>query len=413
MSKRWIVAMVVLLAARVAQGQSLGEVAEKDKERRAKAQASGAQARTLTDDDLKKKTGGSGTYNVVSTPRPADDAPGPAVRWPVTMKLAGTLFTSHTAEKQAYVVSVAGLLRRGSYAELEEMAATLRKSRPRFSSGLPKLYAFYSALTAEGSGLPANEYDERIRSWILERGRSVTPRIARAKTVMDAGWKARGARLAKDVAAAAFAELEKRAEEAWRICQEAKGLPDRDVELYGEMIRICTARECSRAEVEGIFREGLKIDPLYDDLYLHMAHYLLPKWNGKPGDVEKLAESARATRPGKEGAILSARVAAEVLMDEGTQRYLAGYHFLWDDVRPGLQALIETYPSTSWTRHVAARLSCAHGRALPPAVVFAMKNAWDEDGEKVWKDKDRFDTCMNGYVLTGMPWDTVSYGAKN
>jgi hypothetical protein len=74
MSKPWIAVTVVLIAAGPVSAQSLGQVAEKDKAKRAQAEASGTKAKTLTDDDLKRSgQGGSGTYNVIADTVKAED----------------------------------------------------------------------------------------------------------------------------------------------------------------------------------------------------------------------------------------------------------------------------------------------------------------------------------------------------
>ena len=48
------------------------------------------------------------------------------------------------------------------------------------------------------------------------------------------------------------------------------------------------------AAVEAAFREGVAIDPGYTPLYSQMAIYLLPRWYGRPGDVERFADQALA-----------------------------------------------------------------------------------------------------------------------
>jgi hypothetical protein len=57
-------AIVSLAAAGMASAQSLADVAEKEKARRAKAQDAGAKPKTFTEEDLKKGGSGNGTYNV-------------------------------------------------------------------------------------------------------------------------------------------------------------------------------------------------------------------------------------------------------------------------------------------------------------------------------------------------------------
>jgi hypothetical protein len=75
MSRTWTVAAVLLLAAGVASAQSLGEVAEKERARRHKAQEAGVKPRSYTDKDLGRDNVGAGTFNATGDVRGATGAP--------------------------------------------------------------------------------------------------------------------------------------------------------------------------------------------------------------------------------------------------------------------------------------------------------------------------------------------------
>jgi WD40 repeat protein len=54
-------------------------------------------------------------------------------------------------------------------------------------------------------------------------------------------------------------------------------------------------------ETRALFDAGRKIDPANSSLYDAMAEYLLPRWHGQPGDVEKLAAEMVREMPGDDG----------------------------------------------------------------------------------------------------------------
>src|SRR5207249_3136293 len=56
-----------------------------------------------------------------------------------------------------------------------------------------------------------------------------------------------------------------------------------------------------RAEVDALLEAGMKIDPTYNEMYKEMAVYLLPRWNGEPGDVERFAADIVKRLPGDDG----------------------------------------------------------------------------------------------------------------
>lgn len=72
---RWVAPVMVLTILGTASAQSLGEVAEKEKARRAKNQERGKKVRTLTADDLRSGGQAGGTFNVME---PATAAPAQA-----------------------------------------------------------------------------------------------------------------------------------------------------------------------------------------------------------------------------------------------------------------------------------------------------------------------------------------------
>lgn len=88
--------------------------------------------------------------------------------------------TSFTGERQAYRHAISALLDAENFYELESRADSLRRDKPRFSSGAPVLFDFYEGLNPAGHHVPGSlrgRYHTLLERWQANRPTSLTPRV--------------------------------------------------------------------------------------------------------------------------------------------------------------------------------------------------------------------------------------------
>src|SRR5439155_1565611 len=89
--------------------------------------------------------------------------------------------------------------------------------------------------------------------------------------------------------------------QARKLLDQAIKLGVKDGEAYSLLLGVARAEGWSHEQTRAIFDAGGAIDPTYVWLYSAMAEYLLPRWYGKSGDVERFAAEVAKMLPGENG----------------------------------------------------------------------------------------------------------------
>jgi hypothetical protein len=117
-----------------------------------------------------------------------------------------------------------------------------------------------------------------------------------ANTVSAEGWKLHAERYALDAATLA----------------EAAKLPEKCPYWYEAMQQIALEQGWEKAQARELFEQAIAFEPDYYHYYREYAYYLLPKWEGQPGDVEAFAKEMYEKVGGQYGAYLYFEIASLV-----------------------------------------------------------------------------------------------------
>jgi hypothetical protein len=304
----------------------------------------------------------------------------------------------YEGERMGYRVAVTANLRQRRFEELEAQVQALRSGRDRFGSGLSKLSAFYQGLIPLGETAPASVadlFETALKEWQAQRPDSITPRAGLIHLEQQRAFTARGLEFAPKVTPEGWKGMEEHMKRAWQMVDTAEPIKEKDAEYFSLLIHLCQAGHCARGKAEGFLKAGLAIDPSYDGLYVSMADYLLPQWQGSVEDVTRFA--ARAADESRQylGDIAYSRVATVALMTEGDalpQRYPG---LSWQRIQKGLADLDERFPNSARTFHLSARFACAyHDPAVAQAAFTALGGpVWSRDAEAIWFRQERLQQC--------------------
>ena len=100
--------------------------------------------------------------------------------------------------------------------------------------------------------------------------------------------------------------------EARQLLNEAVEIGVKDAEAYRLLVIIARAEGWPEEEARATLAEGQRVDSLYYPLYIEFARYLLPRWHGKRGDIERFAAEMTERLPGDDGLEAFARIAAAI-----------------------------------------------------------------------------------------------------
>ena len=248
--------------------------------------------------------------------------------------------------------------RKFTWAELEAEFDRLRQDRKERPQAMHELSDWYERVSSPSFTESKNFLDhfERLKSWRDVNPDSSTRLVALAKTYIAYAWAARGGGWAYTVTPEGWEQFHGRLTEARRLLEQAIEMGVQDGEAYALLIEVAKAEALPDEQARQWLNEGQKLDPGYAWMYARMAEYLLPRWHGQPGDVERFAAEMTRELPGDDGLDAFAHIAWQVNRYDRTTLWWGQYD------RPLLgksaRVLAQRYPSAPLMVNFAAQ--CAY-----------------------------------------------------
>jgi hypothetical protein len=244
--------------------------------------------------------------------------------------------------------------------ELDQSVEVSRELRKRWGLPYTDIANHYNWL-ASPTASESKTLEEHLKH--LERGLNEAPespagRVVMAKALLHHAWEARGSDVASTVTEEGWRLFHERAARAHRLLDEAIALGVKDGEAYARLVNVGYAEGHSRDQVQAWVDAGMKLDPTYYAIYDEMAVYLLPRWMGQPGDIERFAADVASKVSGDNGLEAYARIALS------TQNYECGWGetLFRGEYDPkmlvrGAEVLLKRNPGSSVAGHFAALCS--------------------------------------------------------
>lgn len=320
----------------------------------------------------------------------------------------GYLFSSkymprHTmcdpAEFKPYEKLVRTLFYDEQFNELEKMANDLRDKKSHFPEGLDKLFYFYDALDN-----PSPETEENyqrvfsiLNKWSEKYPNSITERVAEAGTWVNYGWFARGSGWARTVTKDGWQLLDVRLKKAYEI------LTQTDISKTGEcperfslLMKVGLGQGWDREKFETIFKSAVSYDPSYYRFYFDKTVYLLPRWEGKPGEWQRFAEEATKLTPASEGMTAYTRILLST-WTYGSAGEWDTFDYLgvsWEKMKQGFLDMEKNYPGSSWNSNYFALFATIANDTDTAYDLF--QKIGDNPDLGVWGTMNRYDFFRKG-----------------
>lgn len=296
-------------------------------------------------------------------------------------------------ENNEYRLQIRGLYNNSRFAQLETEAKKARDSKARMKNGAWQLHHFYTCLECRDDEPESmwQLHDRIHQAWIAAFPKSITARIAYADFQAEYAWHARGSGYAGSVS-----------QQGWklfgeRLAQGRKTLEDAARELgitcpmwYQVRLRIGLGQNASRTEYDAIYAAAKKFEPQFTTYDSAHAKYLLPRWNGQPGEWEAAAlkDAAWPGGPGLEG------YAFVVSQMRGSYSNLfKETKVSWPKVREGFEKMSANYPESLEVLSVYTSLACSAGDQATARCLFAKLN--NRMYPSAWGDEAHFARCRN------------------
>jgi len=153
-------------------------------------------------------------------------------------------------------------------------------------------------------------------------------------------------------------------------------------------------------EMDALFEKGIAIEKCYWPLYENMALSILPRWGGRPGQLEAFARRAVELTQQKDGQILYFKIAdAAIGMKNAEPKQFKQLGFSYKILQQAQDDLVKRYPDTNdnYLLNFSCFLACAYGDKDKAKNLFVQIGSnWVKS---VWCDEDIFNKYKS-WVLT-------------
>lgn len=246
----------------------------------------------------------------------------------------------------------------------------------------------------------ADQFETWLNDWQAQSPGSITPRNGLIQLERQRAFTARGLEFAPNVTPEGLQGFEEHMKRAWGLVDEARPIKEKDAAFFRLLIDLCLGGSCPGGKAEEYLKAGLSIDPSYDDLYVAMANYLLPRWYGSVDELTRFAAHAADESRQYLGEIAYVRIATVALLTEGNalpERYPG---LSWERIQRGLADLDQRFPNSARTVHLRARFACAYHDAATAQSAFKAlgRPAWDRDASELWFQPERLEQCYGAPV---------------
>jgi hypothetical protein len=282
------------------------------------------------------------------------------------------------------------LLQSKRFDDLEACTAGYLKHKAKFGSGAYRLTAVYAACSR-----PAKDRDDEnawashvalVDAWAQARPQSATARLALARAYIHYAWHARGSGDADTITPEGWQQFHKRLKQASDQLAQAERLSDRDPDLYAAKIAIGKGLGMPHSQAEAIVRKCVAIEPWCPETMQEMAVYLLPRWGGQPGELERFAKQAVEMTHETCGRAMYFYVVYEIVHYESD--VFKTHHFSWTLVKQSYDDLDKRFPASELNRHRCCLLACAAGDRERARELFA--ELTPRFPTAVWSDSANF-----------------------
>jgi hypothetical protein len=220
---------------------------------------------------------------------------------------------------------------------------------------------------------------------------SITPRIALATSLHRWAWVARGNGMADTVTPEGWRLFDERIKEAQVVLDGSAKMQNMCPQWYSEMMTVGLGQSWDAKRVKENFDRGIQFEPDYYYLYLQFANYLLPKWDGHPGDASTFARSSADRLGGSAGDLLYFQIAT-VLIRRGDGDFPIK-QMDWERIRRGYQALSTQYGVDRRTKNQLAFMAYKYRDVNVLKQQFAVIG--DDWAPGVWRDRKFFDRARD------------------
>ena len=306
--------------------------------------------------------------------------------------------TPEEKAQRRFLRDISNKLWAADFAGVDAAAEQARVAKMRLPGGGWQIHAIYGVLSEpHGREMDWDAHLARLMQWIAKEPRSVTARVALAQGYKDYAWVARGDGQAEKMTPEGTVLFFARLAVARKVLDQARQAGLVDAEWYLVNLTVTLAQEMGRPLLDQAFREAVAAEPDYLYLYKDYANFILPKWDGKPGEAASFAAKSADSIGGQRGDELYFQIAS-TLLGRGNWNFEAK-QLDWARIQRGAAGIEQSYGASNGERNEMARMATKFGDVGVAKVEFAQIG--DRWSASVWKNQRQFDRAREAAGVAG------------
>jgi hypothetical protein len=289
-------------------------------------------------------------------------------------------------------------LRHHQFDDLESFANEIRSRKTMMVGGRWVLSLLYESIEEPAAGSSVDEpgwkaHFALLDDWKAKYPRSITARVAYARSMVNYAWKARTIKYASGVTEAQWKLFYERLEEARKILIDANDeIGEKSPGWYSTMLTIANGEGWERKDYMKTFEEAVELEPTYESYYHQLAVHLYPQWYGKPGEwAAVLAEVTEKQGTEEADAMLELTFDTVIAEDCDCVEIAPEIRKYWPQIKRGFHTREKLY-NVTWgdMNHIAHMAYIAGDREEARAMLQQLKNHvnpgfWENDGKLLAK----------------------------
>jgi hypothetical protein len=304
------------------------------------------------------------------------------------------------AESQFQREEVLPLAERRDFKALEALAERYRQNHERTAWGGFKLQLFYDALRLGPYPFDVNnppEHTAFLNDWRKAFPSSHIPKVLEAIQIAVRGFNAQDETNERK----AFQKFE---QQAWDLLKPlaSKNIPD--PHIYATMLFAAKGLELPKDQLFKIYRQGMKLEPVYTHLHFRMIEKFLPKWGGTPENcvevIDLAASTVGAAINAEEGDWIYFKLAAVIAVGEWDESKIILDKLSRERIWRGYDVSERRYPGYTITLHQRAMIAYfMEDWPLAKTAFAEAQNVWDRDAQSIWRNREFFEKRRLKLVL--------------
>jgi hypothetical protein len=279
---------------------------------------------------------------------------------------------------------------------LDLLAAKLRKNKERFRPGGGWIIHSFYLITGSAETASEDAWRAHIRileDWKAAKPTSIAARVSLAEANLGHAWHIRGTGYAHEVPPEVMPVFEARMKRAATEFGEASKLEEKCYGYFESVLRFARGGGIDRQEFERIFADAIAYDPTYQYFYIEKAQYLMPRWAGRPGELETFVDNTVASKDETEGLKLYYLILAELhkyKYDDGDGLFRPN-GFSWNRLKKGFVQFEKDHGMTRARLNAFAHIADSAFDAQAQCNTFKRLQGENDFDPDEWKDRKAFE----------------------